>query len=146
MLSCSLLRPWPAKLENCQLRTSDSWLHVARGGFPKNARFCYAKRILKTTLCNSAALGGGKNCKWKSLNRRRMFFAILQLSKSWTVGSPWAHQSEGCTTWLTPSRRAAGSRWKWPPAAGSRSGENRKGAHQFNSGWISKDVATLVHT
>lgn len=65
ILSCSLLRPWPAKLENCQLRTSDNWLHVARGGFPKNARFCaikkprvYTSRILKTTLYISAAYAG----------------------------------------------------------------------------------------
>lgn len=39
MLSCSLLRPWAARVENCQLRTSESWLHVARGGLQKNARF-----------------------------------------------------------------------------------------------------------
>ena len=32
-------------------------------------------------------------------------------------GSPWAHQSGGCTTWRTPSLQAAGSHWRWPPTA-----------------------------
>lgn len=39
MLSCSLLSPLPAKLENCQLRTSESWLQLARNGLLKNPRF-----------------------------------------------------------------------------------------------------------
>lgn len=45
MLSCSLLRPWPARVENCQLRTSESWLQVARGGLQKNARFWAPGRL-----------------------------------------------------------------------------------------------------
>ena len=44
MLSWSLLRPWPAKVENCQLSTSESWFHVARGGLPKNAKFWGGKK------------------------------------------------------------------------------------------------------
>ncbi|TNN84576.1 hypothetical protein EYF80_005276 [Liparis tanakae] len=39
MLSCSWFRPRWVTAENCQLRTSDSWDHWARGGLRKNFRF-----------------------------------------------------------------------------------------------------------
>ena len=64
MLSWSLLRPWPAKVENCQLSTSESWLHVARGGLPKNAKFW-----------------GGKKSKRKEVGRWSGFWEHALMSK-----------------------------------------------------------------
>lgn len=39
MLSCSWFRPRLVMEENCQLRTWDSWDHLAWGGLKKNFRF-----------------------------------------------------------------------------------------------------------
>lgn len=80
MLSCSLLRPRPAKVENCQLRTSDSWLQLARGGFPKNARFCEWRG-------ESRKRGGGEKCWHESVFLRNMSWCNATLLPQTTVSS-----------------------------------------------------------
>lgn len=42
VVSCSMVRPLLVVEENCQLRTSATWSHVATGGLVKKFTFCTA--------------------------------------------------------------------------------------------------------